>query len=152
MELCGAGALARLLAPIPPSALFCPRQGARLTANMHRLIARFLLLTALVGNLAPLALAATAAPHACCVRKAVHRCHDSLTAQSESTQLALGTAGSCNHDCCHAVTTARWANAQRPAAGTFTQTIEAYLGHSNSASPSTAPSSFQSTRAPPHLS
>jgi len=40
---------------------------------MHRLIARILLLTALLGTLAPVALAIGApAPHACCLRR-LHR-------------------------------------------------------------------------------
>jgi hypothetical protein len=119
---------------------------------MHRLIAKFLLLVALVGNLGPLALAATAAPHACCIRKAVHHCHDSLASPSETGKLVIREAYNCNHDCCRAVTTARWAQAQPSAAASFVQNIEAYLGHSNPVSPSTEPASFQSTRAPPHLS
>jgi hypothetical protein len=116
---------------------------------MHRLIAKLLLLVALAGNLAPLALAATAAPHACCIRKAVHHCHDSLSSQSESGQLIIRDAPNCNHDCCRAVTTARWAHAQPRADQSFVQNIEAYLGHSNPVSPTTEPTSFQSTRAPP---
>jgi hypothetical protein len=118
---------------------------------MQRLIARFLLLAALVGNLAPLALAATAAPHACCIRKAAHHCHDPLTSEqlSESGQLVLRDAPNCNHDCCHAVTTARWAHAQSSASTPFVQNVEAYLGASNPVSPTTVPASFQSTRAPP---
>ena len=119
---------------------------------MQRLIARFLLLVALVGNLGPLALAATAAPHACCIRKAVHHCHDSLASQSEPGQLVIHEASNCNHDCCRAVTTARWAQTQPPAAASFVQSIEAYLGQPNPVSPTTDPTSLQSTRAPPHLS
>jgi hypothetical protein len=114
-----------------------------------RLIAKFLLLAALVGNLAPLALAATAAPHTCCIRKAVHHCHDSLASQSETGRLVIREASNCNHDCCRAVTTARWAQAQPSAAASFVQNIEAYLGQYNPVSPSTEPTSFQSTRAPP---
>jgi hypothetical protein len=65
---------------------------------MHRLTARFLLLLALVGNLAPLALAATAPPpRACCLRKGVHSCHDSLA--SDSGQLVIRDASCCDHDC-----------------------------------------------------
>ncbi len=117
---------------------------------MHRLIARFLLLAALVGNLAPLALAATAKPlHACCIRKAVHNCHDSLSSQSETGQLVIRDAGNCNHDCCRAVPTARWAHAQPPVAVSFVQNVEAYLGQPNPLSRTTEPASFQSTRAPP---
>jgi hypothetical protein len=119
---------------------------------MHRLTARLLLCFALVGNLGPLALAATAAPHACCIRKAVHHCHDSLSSQSEAGQLVIREASNCNHDCCRAVTTARWAQAQPSAAASFVQNIEAYLGHSNPVSPTTEATGFQSTRAPPYLS
>jgi hypothetical protein len=118
---------------------------------MHRLIARFLLLVALVGNFAPLALAATAAPHACCVRKAAHHCHDSLASEqvSETGQLAVRDVSSCNHDCCRAVTTARWAHAQSPASASFVQNVEAYLGQSTPVLSNAEVSRFQSTRAPP---
>jgi hypothetical protein len=120
-------------------------------SSMQRLIAKFLLLVVLVGNFAPLALAATAAPHACCVRKAAHRCHDSLTSEqvSETGQLIVRDTGSCNHDCCRAVTTARWAHAQSRASASFVRHIEAYLGESSSVPANTEVPRFQSTRAPP---
>jgi len=121
-----------------------------------RTIARFLLLMALVANFAPLALvAATAAPHACCVRKAAHRCHDSLVSEqaskqaSEAGQLIIHDAACCNHDCCRALTTARWAHAQSPASASFMQNVEAYLGQSTPVTPNREVSRFQSTRAPP---
>ena len=118
---------------------------------MQRLIARFLLLGALAGNLAPLALATAAPPpHACCIRKAAHHCHDSVV--SESSQLVIREVSPCNHDCCRAVTTAQWAHAQPPATASFAQIVEAYLGPSSSLSPNSEISLFQSTRAPPHLS
>ncbi len=126
---------------------------------MHRLIAkgpvaRFLLLVALLGNLAPLALAATAPPPACCVRKAAHHCHGSLDSEqlSETGQFAIRDAGACSHDCCHAVTTAQWANAQPPAAISFAPQVEAHLSQLTPVSPNTSVLGFQSTRAPPHLS
>jgi len=115
----------------------------------QQLIARFLLLIALVGNLGPLALAATAAPHACCVRKAVHHCQDSLSSPSETGELVIRDAPNCSHDCCRAVPTARWAHSQPPIAVSFMQHVEAYLDRSNTVSPSAEPASFQSTRAPP---
>src|SRR5271169_3819487 len=93
---------------------------------MHRLTARLLLFLALVGNLVPLALAATAAPpHACCLRKGVHHCQDSLTAESE--QLVIRDASCCNHDCCRAVTTSQSAHPQSRAAAFFLQTVAALL-------------------------
>jgi hypothetical protein len=121
---------------------------------MQRLIARFLLLTALVGNLAPLSLAASARPHACCIRKAVHRCHDSGVSEgfSEAAQLVIRDSSTCNHDCCRAVTTAQWAHARPTASTSRAQIVEAYLGQSNPASPNTEVFGFQSTRAPPIFS
>ena len=118
---------------------------------MPRLIARFLLLAALVGNFAPLALAATVAPHACCVRKAAHRCHNSLASEqvSETGQLVIHDAACCNHDCCRAVTTARWAHAQSSASTPFVQNVQAYLGQSSPIPSNIEVSRSQSTRAPP---
>lgn len=119
---------------------------------MQRLTARLLLFFALVGNLGPLALAATtaASPHACCLRKGVHRCQDS--AASDSTELVIRGSGCCRQDCCRAVTTARWAHAQRPAVGLATREVEAYLGQPDFVAPAAERSSFQSTRAPPRSS
>src|SRR5215469_1494867 len=75
--------------------------------NMQRLTARLLLLFALAGTFVPVAMQALAAPpHACCLRKAVHRCHTPGASQDP----VASDAGCCNHDCCRAVTTAQWAN------------------------------------------
>jgi hypothetical protein len=117
----------------------------------QQLTAKFLVFVALVGTFTPLALAATAPPHACCVRKAAHRCHDSLTSEqvSETGQLVLHDTGGCNHDCCRAITTARWAHAQSRASACFVRNVEAYLGESSPVIPNTGASRFQSTRAPP---
>ena len=114
---------------------------------MHRLTARLLLLLALAGNLAPIALAATAAPHACCLRKGLHHCHDPLA--SETGQAVIRDASCYKRDCCRAVNTTQTAHAQPPVAAPFSQNIEAYLGQASPVSPSTAVSGFQSTRAPP---
>jgi hypothetical protein len=115
---------------------------------MHRLIARLLLIVTLVGNLAPLALAATAAPpHACCVRKAVHHCHESSS--SETNQPHVHSAGCCNQHCGTAVTTVRWAYAQ-PRVSTFSaQNVETHLGLPELVSPNTEISRVRSARAPP---
>jgi hypothetical protein len=119
---------------------------------MHRLItkrpiAKFLLLVALLGNLAPLALAATATPpHACCIRN-VHHCHDSLT--SETGQLVIRDASCCNHEGRRAITTHRWACAQPPASASFARNVEPHLGQPSPASPAAEVSRSQSTRAPP---
>lgn len=118
---------------------------------MHRRTARFLLLIALVGTLAPLALAAAAPIRACCVRKAVHHCHDSAASEqiSETGQLVLHDTSCCNHDCGRAVTTTQWAQAQPPAATELAPNIEAYLSQSTQIDSNTELSRFQSTRAPP---
>jgi putative oxidoreductase len=109
--------------------------------SMHRLTARLLLLFAFVGHLAP---------DACCLRKTVHHCHSSLT--SEFLQLASGDGSCCTHDCCHAVTRARWAYAQPPAAVSAEPVVSPCLTRYSTASPSADAASFQSTRAPPNFS
>ena len=119
---------------------------------MQRLIARFLLLVALVGNLAPLALAAAAPPpHACCLRKGVHRCHDSLVSDSvaSESELVIRDSGCCSQDCCHAVKTAQWAHAQPKLAAFFLQPVRVLRAASQSDAPASASAEFQSTRAPP---
>jgi len=86
------------------------------------------------------------------VRKAAHHCHDSLDSEqvSEAGQLTIRDAGTCNHDCCRAVTNARWAHAQPPAAAFSAQAVEAHLSQLTLAFPKTRVLGFQSTRAPPH--
>jgi len=114
---------------------------------MHRLTARFLLTFALVGSFAPAVLAAASAPpHACCVRNAGH-CHDS--AASESDPLSFRGNACCNHDCCRAAATAQWAYAQPPITAFFLQTMHAHVASPSPGSPATASAEFQSTRAPP---
>jgi hypothetical protein len=121
-----------------------------LRLNMHRLIARLLLVVALVGNFGPLVLAATArSPHACCVRKAVHHCNDSLA--TDAGQLLIREARCCNHDCCRAVTTARWAHAQPTTRASFAQIFEPYFGKSSPDSTHPGLFDLQSARAPPHF-
>lgn len=118
---------------------------------MQRLTARLLVLFALVGNLLPLALAATSAPaHACCVRK-THHCHESASAEStvpESEQLSI-RAAECGHECCRAATTSQWASLQAPASLITIQHVEARVADLHLAAPTVAPAASQSTRAPP---
>lgn len=114
---------------------------------MHRLTARLLLLFALVGILAPLALAATSAPRACCLRKGVHHCQNSPA--SESEPLVIRDAGCCNQDCRRAVTTAQWAQAQPKQAPSFLPTVTALLNGTEPDSPANASAKLQSSRAPP---
>jgi hypothetical protein len=121
---------------------------------MHRLTARLLLLFALVGTFAPVALALSAAPppHACCVRKTqqAHPCHG--TSMAEPEQLTLRSRGCCHQDCCRGVTVARWAQAERVEGAAFAQEIGATLVLPSFDSPITEPSELQSTRAPPQSS
>src|SRR5271169_1905152 len=115
---------------------------------MHRLTARLLLFLALAGNLVPLAPAATAAPpHACCLRKGVHHCQDSLTPESE--QLVIRDASCRNRDCRRAVTTAQWAYAQPKSIAFILPAITARLTGTEPNSPSNASAEFESSRAPP---
>src|SRR2546430_9720090 len=117
-----------------------------LTEAMQRSITRFLLLVVLLGSFGPLALAAAApAMHACCIRKAIHDCHDS----SVSGRLAISGKSCCNTNYCRALTTARWAHAEQPSSASFAQDAEAYLGQPISISPATEIFAFHSSRAPP---
>jgi hypothetical protein len=128
------------------STLFYPRPtGVLLHHRMRRLIASVLVLFALAGNLIPLALAATTAPHSCCVRK-THKCHESA---SESAQLALRTISCCDHNCCRAVTTSRWASAAPSILGGPAYEISAAVTDSRPAAPTFLETSTQSARAPP---
>ncbi len=118
--------------------------------SMQRLIARFLLLFALVGTFVPLALAVTATPpHACCLRKAPHQCHGSST---ESGQRAISSTACCNHDCCRAVTTSQSAHPEPVLAPGFAQYVEAGIVESTSAVPAVKLLASQSPRAPPQVS
>jgi len=116
---------------------------------MQRLIARFLLIFALVGNGIPLALAAAAPAHACCVRKA-HHCRDS--ARNESEEPTIRAAGCCNHDCWRAVTTSQSANPQPRTTATFAQNVDAQVAESYPETPAAAVFASKSTRAPPQIS
>ena len=115
-------------------------------ASMHRATARLLLFFALVGTLAPSALAVTAAPHACCLRKGVHRCHDSLTSDPG---LIFRDASCCNGDCGRAITTAQWAHPQPRPTVFFLPGVHASVAGIQSHSPTTAFAELRSARAPP---
>src|SRR5258708_32283310 len=115
---------------------------------MDRLTARFLLIFALVGNVIPLALAATGPPpHACCVRKVASHCHESSA--SESNQPSIRASGCCSHDCCCAAITAQWANPQPRADGHLAENVNARVTRSQPDSSTLVVSNFQSGRAPP---
>src|SRR5271154_6974200 len=107
---------------------------------MQRLTARFLLLFALIGTFVPLALAVTAVPpHSCCLRKAVHQCHQPATATANESdqrdQRSIHGAGCCSRDCGRAVTTSQWAYPQPSSASVFTANVEACVAASHSRAP-----------------
>ncbi|HKF02019.1 MAG TPA: hypothetical protein VKB49_06875 [Candidatus Sulfotelmatobacter sp.] len=115
---------------------------------MQRLTARLLLFFALAGTFVPVAMQALAAPpHACCLRKAVHRCHTPGASQDPVAR----DAGCCHHDCSRAVTTAQWANLE--ASQNSSATLRA--AHHETASRTSAPTkellSSRSTRGPPQF-
>jgi hypothetical protein len=115
---------------------------------MHRLIARFLLLFALVGNLIPIALAAIATPpHACCVRKTAHHCHGSLGSDPE--QISFHARNCCSHDCRGAVTADRWAHPRPSATALAALQVQPRGIRSTSATPAVVAFSIRSVRAPP---
>lgn len=119
---------------------------------MQRVIAKFLLLFALVGSVVPLTLAITATPpHACCLRKAVHQCHGS-DADTNIDQRIIRSSACCNQQSCRAVTTSRSACPQTPLSVAFAQTVKARISGSGPEAPATKSRSAQSTRAPPHVS
>lgn len=122
--------------------------GSDYKESMQRLIARLLLLFSLAGTFAPLALQASAVPpHACCLRKAVHRCHE---AAAEDRHEPIASApGCCHHNCIRAVTTSQSAYPKPPVATPFAASAQAHESHFQSGAPASQVFSTQSTRAPP---
>jgi hypothetical protein len=116
---------------------------------MHRVTARLLVLFALLGSFVPIALAvATPRQHACCVRKSVHSCHGSQTAQPAPT---VASSDCCsNHDCSRALIAARWAH-PRPAIRALAENrLFARIAFSVSASLCAEAGESTSARAPPN--
>lgn len=121
----------------------------RTAFSMYRLVANFLLLFALVGNLAPLARAVTLVPsHACCVRKSVHSCHDSLSSQKD---FFIRNASCCSDRCGRAVETTQWARAPRTGNWELAQKVEAGFARYERNFRNANASESQSTRAPPQI-
>src|SRR5579871_1743618 len=122
--------------------------GSHQRHNMQRLTARILLLFALAGTFVPVGMQALAAPpHACCLRKAIHRCHTPGASQDP----VASDAGCCNHDCCRAVTTAQWANLEASHNSSATLRAEHYETVSRTSAPTKELLSSRSSRAPPHF-
>jgi hypothetical protein len=125
-----------------------PTWGSASPDSMQRLTARFLLLMALVGTFVPLAMQGKAASaHACCRRQATHHCHDS--AETNPNQSVASRTGCCNHDCCHAVTSAQWAHPLPSSAAASVQDAAAREIGDEADHPLSICSSFLHSRAPP---
>jgi hypothetical protein len=115
---------------------------------MNLRIAKFLLLLTVMGNLAPVVLAITAPnPHACCVRKSIHPCHESAASVADHAVLRSGDC--CNHGCCRAVTTAQWAYPEPRSARIVLRAVNAQMSASEPNSPDAGSAHLQSARAPP---
>jgi len=130
----------------PSCIMLVPHWGSFHRAIMQRLMARILLLFAVVGAMLPIALQATAAPvHACCRRSGAHHCVDSPPAHEPIVR----NTGCCRGDCSRAVTTAQWAHPQPPTSAVSTQPVVARAIDWHAAAVSTLFSSSRSPRAPP---
>ncbi|HLZ41620.1 MAG TPA: hypothetical protein VKQ11_11695 [Candidatus Sulfotelmatobacter sp.] len=115
---------------------------------MQRLIARLLLLFSLAGTSVPLALQASVAPpHACCLRKAVHRCHQAEAADRHEPVAAAP--GCCHHNCLRAVKTSQSAHPEPSVTSAFEPVRQNYLAKSQPGVPASQIFSTKSTRAPP---
>jgi hypothetical protein len=125
-----------------------PTWGSASPDNMQRFTARFLLLMALVGTFVPLAMQGktASAAHACCRRQAAHHCHESAETKNQSV---TNRAGCCNHDCCHAVTSAQWAHPLPSSAAASVQDAAAREIGDEADHPLSACSSSLHSRAPP---
>jgi len=123
----------------------------RLTTSTGRRISWLLLLVTIVSNLGPLTLAATLAPprHACCVRKSVHRCHDSSEEVAEPGELGIRDGSCCGHGCCRAFIGIQCAYRHPRGGAFFLETISTHLAQAQVISIASAYAEFQSTRAPP---
>ncbi len=118
---------------------------------MRRLTARLLLLAALVGTFIPLALAAASAPpHACCLRKTAHRCHGYAVAPAE--HLSIAAIDCCSRDGRRAVTTSQWASPEPSATAFSTHACQSFDAEANSTPTAADFQGLVPARAPPLLS
>src|SRR3954447_4048091 len=125
-------------------------RGSASPTNMQRFTARFLLLFALFGTVAPAALQAlSTSSHACCLRKSAQHCHHQL---NSSQSVVHSTAGCCTRDCCRAVTISKSAYTQpSPSAGLTRYAVEC-VSESHPALVHTQVQTSKSPRAPPKSS
>jgi hypothetical protein len=123
---------------------------------MHRLIAKLLLMLALLGNIVPVA-QAVAAPSVpeCCRRAGMHHCNGDSVANSNAPgpgQASFSASGCCSGDCGRAVTTPQWAHLQSVASDIVARIVEISPAPSSPRAPDTERNESPSTRAPPLLS
>ena len=114
------------------------------------LTARFLLSFAIGGAFVPLVLAAaTAPPHACCIRQAAHQCHGSFAA---TDQRAVRDTSCCRQDCCRAVRTSYSAPPQPRLASVLARHLNARILDFRAEASAAELLASQSPRAPPQVS
>lgn len=117
---------------------------------MQHLTARLLLLIALAGTFAPLALQAAAAPsHACCLRKAMHRCHEAAAADRHEP--VASAPGCCHQNCYRAAITKQCAHPEPSIEAAFARNTENHESDFQPEVPDFNLLSTQSTRAPPEF-
>jgi len=90
-------------------------------------------------------------PHACCVRKTVHKCHDSGAADlvSDSERPVIRDASCCDHNCCRALALPNWGDAQLRDSILVLQIVDARVVLPDPQLPATASTGLRSTRGPP---
>jgi len=114
---------------------------------MQRWTARFLLLFALLGSFAPVALEALAAPaHACCLRKSTSSCHHQINSQHAE----IRSNACCSHDCCRAVSPTQAASPVH-AARAFAQVAAGRVVAITARTSILEAFAFESSRAPPSI-
>jgi hypothetical protein len=110
---------------------------------MHRVIAKFVLLSLLLSNFAPAMVAvSTTMPHACCMRKMHTR---------STHEAAFQAASCCQHDCCNSLARSHFAHTP-PAIARFRHSEQRRRSEVIQRFVVTAVDTFHSGRAPPSFS
>lgn len=122
---------------------------------MQRLVARFLLLTIVVGLLAPFALAIPRSTPSCCLRKPMHPCHGGMMAMASSDESghAFRAGAQCcqDHRCCRSLMVSQKAHPRPFAAAQTIAQANAVVPELASDFRSAETVFFHSVRAPPVL-
>jgi hypothetical protein len=90
-------------------------------------------------------------PHACCVRKTVHKCHDSGASgvASDPKGLVIRDASCCDHNCCRALALPNWTDGRPRNSVIVLQIVDARVVLREPQLPPAASTEFRATRAPP---